>query len=298
MAIFLVITAGSSVDAQVDTRLVSVTGQVFDQTGAVVPQASITVRRLSTGVERSVSANGEGVFSIDALQPGDYEVSVAINESSAEVHGRDGRPIPFRPDDGGKLYVTYNPATHEGEVSTEGAPRGAAEGTSSPSPLGATPCPAGVNFSVYAKHATGVELLLFDRVDDAKAALDFYCRVLGATERMRMPMQNGKIAHAEIAIGDSVIMLADEAPEMGARSPKSIGGTPSMLYVYVEDVDRVFDQAVHSGSTVLNSVQNKFYGDRSGTLKGPFGHVWTVATHVEHEGYYGGFGLSLDEVKE
>ncbi|MEB3368963.1 VOC family protein [Saccharopolyspora mangrovi] len=118
-------------------------------------------------------------------------------------------------------------------------------------------------------------------VDDAKAALDFYCRVLGATERMRMPMQNGKIAHAEIGIGDSVIMLADEAPEMGARSPKSIGGTPAMLYVYVEDVDRVFDQAVHSGSTVLNSVQNKFYGDRSGEFEDPFGHCWSVATHVE-----------------
>lgn len=118
-------------------------------------------------------------------------------------------------------------------------------------------------------------------VDDANAALDFYSSVLGATERMRMPMQNGKIAHAEIAIGDSVIMLADEAPEMGARSPKSIGGTPAMLYVYVEDVDRVFEQAVQSGSTVLHSVENKFYGDRSGEFEDPFGHCWSIATHVE-----------------
>lgn len=118
-------------------------------------------------------------------------------------------------------------------------------------------------------------------VDDANAALDFYSSVLGATERMRMPMQNGKIAHAEIAIGDSVIMLADEAPEMGARSPKSIGGTPAMLYVYVEDVDRVFEQAVQSGSMVLHSVENKFYGDRSGEFEDPFGHCWSIATHVE-----------------
>ncbi|RRO18621.1 VOC family protein [Saccharopolyspora rhizosphaerae] len=118
-------------------------------------------------------------------------------------------------------------------------------------------------------------------VDDATAALDFYCRVLGATERMRMPRQNGKIAHAEIAIGDSVIMLADEAPEMGARSPKTIGGTPAMLYVYVDDVDRVFEQAVQSGSTVLNPVTNQFYGDRSGDFEDPFGHCWSIATHVE-----------------
>ena len=118
-------------------------------------------------------------------------------------------------------------------------------------------------------------------VDDANAAIDFYCRVLGATERMRMPMQNGKIAHAEIAIGDAVIMLADEAPDMGARSPKSIGGSPVMLYVYVDDVDRVFNEAVQSGSTVLNSVEDKFYGDRSGEFEDPFGHCWNIATHVE-----------------
>ncbi|TDD90016.1 VOC family protein [Saccharopolyspora karakumensis] len=118
-------------------------------------------------------------------------------------------------------------------------------------------------------------------VDDANAAIDFYCRVLGATERMRMPMQSGKIAHAEIAVGDAVIMLADEAPDMGARSPKSIGGTPTMLYVYVEDVDQVFHEAVQSGATVLNSVENRFYGDRSGEFEDPFGHSWSIATHVE-----------------
>ena len=118
-------------------------------------------------------------------------------------------------------------------------------------------------------------------VDDASAAIDFYCRVLGATERMRMPMQDGKIAHAEIAIGDSVIMLSDEAPEMGVRSPKSIGGTPVFLYVYAEDVDRVFTDAVQAGATVLSSVEDKFYGDRSGEFEDPFGHRWDVATHVE-----------------
>lgn len=118
-------------------------------------------------------------------------------------------------------------------------------------------------------------------VDDANAAIDFYCRVLGATERMRMPMQSGKIAHAEIAIGDSVIMLADEAPEMGARSPKTIGGTPVLLYVYVEDVDRVFNEALQAGARELNAVENKFYGDRSGEFEDPFGHCWSIATHVE-----------------
>ena len=118
-------------------------------------------------------------------------------------------------------------------------------------------------------------------VDDANAAIDFYCRVLGATERMRMPVQNGKIAHAEIAIGDAVIMLSDEAPEMGVRSPKSIGGTPVFLYVYVEDVDRVFTEAVQAGATVLSAVEDKFYGDRSGEFEDPFGHRWDVATHVE-----------------
>ncbi|GAB3678526.1 Dot/Icm type IV secretion system effector PhnB [Saccharopolyspora tripterygii] len=118
-------------------------------------------------------------------------------------------------------------------------------------------------------------------VDDAGSAIDFYCRVLGATERMRMPMQNGKIAHAEIAIGDAVIMLADEAPEMGARSPKTIGGTPVVLYVYVEDVDDVFRAAIQAGSTELSGVEDKFYGDSSGEFEDPFGHRWSIATHVE-----------------
>lgn len=118
-------------------------------------------------------------------------------------------------------------------------------------------------------------------VDDANAALEFYTRVLGATERMRMPMQSGKIAHAEIAVGESVIMLSDEAPEMGVRSPKSIGGSPVLLYVYVQDVDRVFSDAVQSGATTLSSVENKFYGDRSGEFEDPFGHRWSIATHVE-----------------
>ena len=118
-------------------------------------------------------------------------------------------------------------------------------------------------------------------VDDAGAAIDFYTSVLGAAERMRMPAPGGKVGHAELEIGDSVVMLADEAPEMDARGPKSVGGTPVSLYVYVEDVDGVFERAIEAGAKELFAVDDKFYGDRSGTFEDPFGHHWNVATHVE-----------------
>jgi PhnB protein len=118
-------------------------------------------------------------------------------------------------------------------------------------------------------------------VDGAAAAIDFYCEVLGATERMRMEGPPGRIAHAELQLGDSVIMLADEFPDMGFRGPKSVGGTPVVVSVYVEDVDDVFARALKAGATELQPVTDQFYGDRSGQFEDPFGHRWSVATHVE-----------------
>ena len=118
-------------------------------------------------------------------------------------------------------------------------------------------------------------------VGDGAAAIDFYTSVLGATERMRMGGPDGKVGHAELAIGQSVIMLADEHPEMGARGPKTIGGTPVFIHVYVEDADRVFQSAIEAGATSLQPMEDKFYGDRSGSFEDPFGHQWNVATHVE-----------------
>ena len=118
-------------------------------------------------------------------------------------------------------------------------------------------------------------------VDDAGTAIEFYGQVLGARERVRMPAPDGKIGHAELEIGDSVIMLSDEVPDLAARNPKTVGGTPVTLNVYVEDVDQVFDRAVEAGATVLRPVEDQFYGDRSGQFEDPFGHHWNVATHVE-----------------
>jgi PhnB protein len=118
-------------------------------------------------------------------------------------------------------------------------------------------------------------------VDGAGAAIDFYRSVFGATERGRMPAPGDKIGHAELEIGDSLVMLADESPEMGAAGPRSVGGTPVTLLVYVEDVDSVFDRAVQAGAKPLAAVEDKFYGDRSGQFEDPFGHRWSVATHVE-----------------
>jgi PhnB protein len=118
-------------------------------------------------------------------------------------------------------------------------------------------------------------------ISGAARAIDFYKRVLGATELMRMPTPDGRIGHAEIKIGNSPIMLADESPEMGYRSPKTIGGTGVSLMVYLERVDDVFKQAIAAGAKEVQPVKNQFYGDRSGTFEDPFGHVWTVATHVE-----------------
>jgi PhnB protein len=118
-------------------------------------------------------------------------------------------------------------------------------------------------------------------VAGASAAIGFYEKILGAKERMRIAGPNGSIGHAELQIGESVIMLADEHEEMQIRGPKKIGGTPVTIGVYVEDVDKVFDRAVKEGAKVLRPVQNQFYGDRSGQFEDPFGHHWSVSTHVE-----------------
>ena len=117
-------------------------------------------------------------------------------------------------------------------------------------------------------------------VDDANAAIDFYTRALGAQEKFRMPMGD-RIGHAELTIGDSHIMLADEFPDMDHLGPKSRGGTTVSLLVYVDDVDSAFRTAVAAGATEQRAVADQFYGDRSGTLLDPFGHQWTLATHVE-----------------
>ena len=115
----------------------------------------------------------------------------------------------------------------------------------------------------------------------AADAIDFYCKILGATERMRMDGPGGSIGHAELDLGGSVIMLADESPEVGNKSPGTLGGTPVSLMVYVEDVDSTYGAAIAAGATEIQAVENKFYGDRSGTLTDPFGHVWTISTHKE-----------------
>lgn len=118
-------------------------------------------------------------------------------------------------------------------------------------------------------------------IKGAASAIDFYKRAFGATELMRMPSPDGTIGHAEIKIGDSTIMLADEHPQMGYRSPQSLGGAGVSLMIYLDQVDDVFKRAVAAGAKELQPVKDQFYGDRSGTLQDPFGHVWTIATHVE-----------------
>jgi PhnB protein len=119
-------------------------------------------------------------------------------------------------------------------------------------------------------------------VNGAARAIDFYKQAFGATELFRMAdPTSGKVGHAEIKIGDSPIMLADEFPEMGARSPQSLGGSPVGILLYVPDVDAVAGQAVAAGAKVVRPVQDQFYGDRSGTFEDPFGHKWTIATHKE-----------------
>jgi PhnB protein len=118
-------------------------------------------------------------------------------------------------------------------------------------------------------------------VDGAAKAIEYYKKALGATELMRYDAPGGKVGHAELKIGDCVVMLADEHPEMGFKGPRTIGGTPVCLVVYVENVDAQFAKATAAGAQVLRPLQDQFYGDRSGTIADPFGHVWTLSTHKE-----------------
>ena len=118
-------------------------------------------------------------------------------------------------------------------------------------------------------------------VDGGAQAIEFYKRAFGATEVFRMEGPGGRIAHAEIKIGDSHVMLADEHPEHNARGPRSLGGSPISLMLYVEDVDAVVSQAVEAGARLTRPVADQFYGDRTGGVEDPFGHFWYIATHVE-----------------
>jgi PhnB protein len=118
-------------------------------------------------------------------------------------------------------------------------------------------------------------------VKGAARAIDFYTQAFGATEIMRIPGPNNTVMHAELRIGDSVIMLADEMQNAPYRSPEAFGGSPVSLMIYIESVDNVFARALSLGSRQIREVQDQFYGDRSGNLIDPFGHVWTVSTHVE-----------------
>jgi PhnB protein len=118
-------------------------------------------------------------------------------------------------------------------------------------------------------------------VNGAAEAIDFYKRAFGATELLRMADPKGRIAHAELKIGDSVIMLADENPNMGYRGPRSLGGSTVSIMLYVADVDGTFERAVKAGARAQRPVANQFYGDRSGMIEDPFGHFWTIATHFE-----------------
>jgi len=118
-------------------------------------------------------------------------------------------------------------------------------------------------------------------VDGADAAIAFYGAVFGATVRMRLDGPGGKVGHCELQLGRGVIMLSDEYPEMGILGPKAIGGTPVTVSVYVDDVDAVFAAAVANGATEQRAVQDQFYGDRSGQFLDPWGHRWSVSTHIE-----------------
>jgi PhnB protein len=128
-------------------------------------------------------------------------------------------------------------------------------------------------------------------VRNADRAIEFYKRAFGAEERFRIHGPDNKaIIHAELKIGDSVFMLTEESPDMKTLSPESIGGGPVSLYIYVKDVDSIFNQAVSEGATILHPVNDQFYGDRSGYLKDPFGHLWSIATHKKD--------LSPDELRK
>jgi PhnB protein len=127
-------------------------------------------------------------------------------------------------------------------------------------------------------YSTVTPYLVFD---DAASAIDFYKTAFGAKERMRMEAPGGKIGHAEIEIGDSIVMLADAFPQSTTKPPSELGGTTASVFLYVEDVDAVVQRAVDAGGTITMEVADQFWGDRFGSLNDPFGHSWSIATHVE-----------------
>jgi PhnB protein len=118
-------------------------------------------------------------------------------------------------------------------------------------------------------------------VEDAQKAIDWYKQAFGATERFVMPMPDGKVAHAELEIGDSVLMLSDPMPQSPTKPPKEVGACTGSMMIYTEDVDSFVQKAVDNGATITMPVEDMFWGDRFGTITDPFGHVWSVATHVE-----------------
>jgi PhnB protein len=118
-------------------------------------------------------------------------------------------------------------------------------------------------------------------VDDGKGAIEFYKRAFGATERSSMPAPDGRIAHAELQIGDALIMLSDPFPQFASRTPKELEGTTVVLFLYADDVDAVVQKAAEAGATVTMEPEDQFWGDRLGQVTDPFGHVWQIATHVE-----------------
>jgi PhnB protein len=118
-------------------------------------------------------------------------------------------------------------------------------------------------------------------VKGAAKALDFYKKAFGAVERFRMPMPEGRIGHCEFTIGNSIVMMADESPEMGAQAPQPGVRPPAFLMIYIEDADAVFARAIAAGAKEFRPMKTQFYGDRSGTVTDPFGHLWTISTHVE-----------------
>jgi PhnB protein len=127
----------------------------------------------------------------------------------------------------------------------------------------------------------GYHITPYLAVDDAAEAIEYYKKVFGAKERSRMDAPDGRIGHAELEIGDSVLMLADAFPQFATRPPSELGGTSASIFMYVEDVDAVVKKAVDAGGTTTMEVADQFWGDRFGSVKDPFGHVWSIATHVE-----------------
>ena len=127
----------------------------------------------------------------------------------------------------------------------------------------------------------GYHITPYLAVDDAAEAIEYYKKVFGAKERSRMDAPDGRIGHAELEIGDSLLMLADAFPQFAPRPPSELGGTSASIFMYVEDVDAVVKKAVDAGGTTTMEVADQFWGDRFGSVKDPFGHVWSIATHVE-----------------